>query len=725
MESKQWIDELSFPMTPIGLSDAYTMVDAKVPGLKTELYLHQRTIVRAMMDLEYKRIFRGTYTVRTNIGLLSEPVGSGKTFDILALILLQNKPKQYRDNIVSHVHGKGIYATIYKKYPKMIDANLIFVGISVLHQWTASIVEYTNLKLFVVDGIARLGQLIDMIESGEVSNYDVILVKNSKVCRTPDNFPADIQQRENICIQAPTIFNVISNLVHVTWKRVIIDDYDTIQLATSSFYINSIFTWFISSTDRRSISRFTNNHKYASTEDALLLCANKLQETTCDRTFKLFRVFNEPAFYTQSIQLAPPKFYKYSVVNTNDRFINAIGNMSDPHARELMQMLNADSIESAAELAGIKSNSVIDIFDKILSDKYKVVQHAIKKLKFIEDAIQSEQYWRPMSEIPEGEPETYTARDLDEFKEIKYHYLGINMFLQNAAEKTQALYDQNMLAIRRVKDNLEIAECPVCMNDLGDPNDLDDVSDCVNFVIFKCCNIILCSECCFGTIFKKKLNGECINCRCELTIRDIIFMKGSDIDYDDLRSGFDDENIDKNIDAVKKVNIVATNVAAATLTSKIDVIMDIVNGHVVPAREQINVLIDNIMYGTIEGSDIEPAVRKTLIFSNYDETLAKIAMKLQVQNISYYNLQGTPKQISDIVSKFKAATDHVVLLINSVKYCNGLNLQCCTDIVFTHKILNKSIESQVCGRGQRIGRVGCLNIHYVMYENEIRYIRTR
>ena len=42
-----------------------------------------------------------------------------------------------------------------------------------------------------------------------------------------------------------------------------------------------------------------------------------------------------------------------------------------------------------------------------------------------------------------------------------------------------------------------------------------------------------------------------------------------------------------------------------------------------------------------------------------------------------------------------------------------------TDLVFMHKILDKSIEAQVAGRGQRVGRRYELKIHYLLYDDEV------
>jgi hypothetical protein len=87
------------------LNNSYTKIES-VPGLKTSLFPHQKTIVKAMIDLEMNRSYNipilydgdnATHKLKTTSGVLSEAVGSGKTIDILSVILLQKIPKVYPD----------------------------------------------------------------------------------------------------------------------------------------------------------------------------------------------------------------------------------------------------------------------------------------------------------------------------------------------------------------------------------------------------------------------------------------------------------------------------------------------------------------------------------------------------------------------------------------------------------------------------------------------------
>jgi hypothetical protein len=108
---------------------------------------------------------------------------------------------------------------------------------------------------------------------------------------------------------------------------------------------------------------------------------------------------------------------------------------------------------------------------------------------------------------------------------------------------------------------------------------------------------------------------------------------------------------------------------------------------------------------------------KYLIFSNHYESFNKIMVKLQKRNITYSILSGSNDRIKNIVNNFENGTISV-LMLNAQHYGSGLNLQMATDVIMYHKF-NKELEEQVIGRAQRLGRDTSLNIHYLLYDNEM------
>ena len=108
--------------------------------------------------------------------------------------------------------------------------------------------------------------------------------------------------------------------------------------------------------------------------------------------------------------------------------------------------------------------------------------------------------------------------------------------------------------------------------------------------------------------------------------------------------------------------------------------------------------------------------QKFLVCSKYDSVFFEISKELDENNISYKILNGSAQRISNIINDYKSGKLKVILL-NSHNFGSGLNLQMTTDIIIYHK-LNKSMEEQVIGRAQRIGRTKSLKVTYLQFDRE-------
>ncbi len=108
--------------------------------------------------------------------------------------------------------------------------------------------------------------------------------------------------------------------------------------------------------------------------------------------------------------------------------------------------------------------------------------------------------------------------------------------------------------------------------------------------------------------------------------------------------------------------------------------------------------------------------KKFLVCSKYDSVFFEISKQLDDNNISYKILNGSSQRISNIINNYKLGKLKVILL-NSNNFGSGLNLQMTTDIIIYHK-LSKSMEEQVIGRAQRIGRENSLKVTYLQFDHE-------
>lgn len=683
------------------LDQSYETIDV-VNGLKTSLFPHQRTALKAMFDLENnKEIQFENWSLEYCASVLSEPVGSGKTILSLALILLQKIPKAVpmiystsdRDNSISS----------RRVFDKILLPTLVFVGRSVINQWIDAVKRFTNLRLFVVNNVIDLRILISKIISGVINDYDIIIVKNGNI--TVDfNFPTGIT-KENINNKtAASIYNIIANLRDYCWARVIIDDFDTIGLPKNFSIISALFTWYISST-RKSAGycryNITNENNVETPLEYWQQPISQINRIISNSTlYEILNVRNCKNYIKETNKMSNPEFYVYVYNNPNNRLVGLIGNMSEEN-KQIMEMLNSDAIETAAEQAGVKTTSVADIFQKLLGDNFKMYEFSNKLLTFINDT-------KPILDVLEPRPEDselrYGKKRLLKFETPEYKYTGIKPLFEDTEVEYKEKNVKSSLAINRVKDNVKSGNCTYCQSELDDEDEAT--------VILSCCTTTVCGSCCqYELGFSKFGYGTCHNCRRRLNFKDIIYLDGS-FDLEAIVSG-KMEYVEEETGPGEEE---PEGPAEPRIASKNTALLEIIRGEVPLERKRVDININNLMKGNHQLP--EEKVKKVLIFTNYDETIRNTCKLLDDEKIKYERLIGSAGHISKLALDFHDSKEPMVLVINSTTHCSGLNLQAATDLVFMHKILNKHIETQVVGRIQRLGRTSTAKIHYLLYENE-------
>lgn len=711
------------------LNAEYTKVPAIINGLSTPLYPHQQTIVSAMINMENTEIHLIKsanpdilYNAEFNAGVLSEKVGMGKTFDIIALILLQPEP-QNSGYIYDHLLHKKLSeqqflrgTIIRKKFNKIYHPTLIFVNKSVLTQWADTIKKYTALKLLIINNVRDLELFMKYVENKHIEIYDIILIKQGKVIHAvlPKNIIRMCESLTHIYI-----YSLIANLKGICWSRVVIDDYDTIKINESDYMINAKFTWYVSST-KKSFRIKQNNVYELSTVYSDRIIYSNYQIGNISSNIVLFDLLNlrNSNEYMESItKLTTPKYYAYIFKDPYSRLLNIVqllgaGNHRD---NEIIEMINGDAIETAAEQLGIKATNPAEVITGILGSHYTKLQNLSKLITFIMEQLNiinaTNKFTSNISDIETDDlnlsldedtdnDNTYTIDDIKSFKPINIDYITpqlIKMLKRNLARyNTQKQID--MATLIRIKERLLEGECPICCMDLKE--------DCDGKLsIFKCCSVVICEVCTFTTVFNNKATADCPNCRTNINIQSIIYVS-KDIDLNDLIEKVDAGEFKDNKDEVK--------VNSANYT-KIDAIIDIINGKKISLAKPVNVDINQLMTGTAKFKD---ALRqKTLIFATHIETIYKIKSRLEDEKINYDILNGTAKNIALSIDKFNNNKCDI-LLISAARYCAGLNLQNATDLIFMHNMLELEIETQIAGRMMRLGRQYNAYFHYLMYENE-------
>ena len=112
----------------------------------------------------------------------------------------------------------------------------------------------------------------------------------------------------------------------------------------------------------------------------------------------------------------------------------------------------------------------------------------------------------------------------------------------------------------------------------------------------------------------------------------------------------------------------------------------------------------------------EGSEKKTLIFSEYNNTFQTVIQILDEMKINYGILKGNGNVVKSVCQKFQNK-QLPVLMLNATFQGSGHNLQAADRIILYHE-LPSQIKEQVIGRAQRLGRTTSLEVIQLRYDSE-------
>lgn len=239
-------------------------------NFKGKLYPPQSGILKRMLEIEDTKfviISDEEYSLR--IGVLSERVGFGKTHLCASLIAHKSKIDLDNFNIITSKVSTKTAKTIPEIpndiifNPKTININIVICNLKTLKEWEQNLSTLTNLSVTKITSAKMLEIFSTDCSNGKVP--DVLLIKDGKIAG-------------KVLIETITeLFG--NNLVN----RVIIDDYDVLNMDKSISLPCARFYWLVSSTRcfgnkkssrYRRTTNYKNNVNISSIENGMNICDN-------------------------------------------------------------------------------------------------------------------------------------------------------------------------------------------------------------------------------------------------------------------------------------------------------------------------------------------------------------------------------------------------------------------------------------------------------------------
>lgn len=575
-------------------------------SIKLALYDHQKTIIAKMLDIETSNKIdiidnnnkTGKISIDTNLCILGDITGSGKTVDIISLISMKNDILS--DNTTTLFKNKFIEYKLTILNDIQIKTNLIITKNSTFKLFENIIQNNTKLSVKSIETEKDLIKILYSPYKNILPKYPSYRMGQQESQKDIIN-EIDIEKIRNcdVLIITKDIARIIHKLCEkIKFNRLIIDEAENIEL-NENINFNNNFTWLISNKPE---SIYNKSQGYV----------KKISKSIRENIFNSLIIKNKDEFVKQSIGLKPPLINK--IMCRHERQIHALINIIPEN---VMNLINQNDTEAAIKALGC-----------VVNNEQNLIQSITKK---INDEI--DKYNINLKEYEENNIDTTQIKQLIKKLESK---------INNIKSKIKEINDTT---------------CTICMGDIEKPT------------LFTCCSAINCFEC-IATYYNKNEYPKCSICN-TLINKDMIKI------------------IDNNITVLpQKENI--------ELKEKNETIIELIN---------------NKPHGSF------------IIFSDNSRTFYNIENLLIKNNTRYNIVKGSVEEVNRCIYNFN--NDNMnIMLMNTEYIAQGINLEKTTDIIFYH-IPNESIEKDIIGKAQRIGRNknNILTIHYLLHENENKEIK--
>ena len=620
--------------------------------LKTALLPHQQAAIAAALNFEKAKVdgievgeIPGDSVggrLYTSHGIFGDHVGSGKSLTALAMVKAPAPPSLYTEYLIrggaSIGDGRDVGLLRIRNQLKTLTGNtlrpvtttLFLVPHALIGQWESYVQNDTKLKALFI---------------------------KKKLEASAENFMTNIENYDVIFISA-TMWSTLRS-VHpirtILWKRIFIDEADSISISTDNDELHGLFYWFITASwlnlvfSNGAYFNITNTYTpLPETPAHIVERVQKLQggstilNITGCRHLNIARrmcgissshsAISLNAAGSQSARLVihsseefiKKSFQKPTITHTSilcatpanirvlDSFIST----------EMLERLNAGDVNGALEIIGMQAHTESEIVNLVSVSLNRELDQAKRTLEFK--------------------------------KTLDYSSAVAKEKAIEIAEKKVASLNSRISAIQERIQRATEQTCPICYCDIVSPS------------VTPCCQQLFCFSCLCESL---KRVAACPLCRERIT---------------DMKS--------------------------------IQVVGKSENEKILAPVEQEQPQKLNKKEALIQFLKANPTA-KVLMFSGYDATFVGLENRLEQENIKYGTVNGSLNRINKLLRDFQAGK-YNVLFLNARNMGAGLNIESATHVVLFHR-MSSELEKQIIGRAMRLGRKTPLDVVHLVHENEV------
>ena len=462
--------------------------------ININLMNHQKTIIKKMLDfeenglIEYKNRIHNV-TIKTNIGILGDKVGAGKTLTVVSLISI----KKIISNRDISCGGHKFFSISVNLNTPIINSNLIIVPHKLILQWKETINKYSNnISLYVIQSYKDIDKI--STKYAETTNnyvhYTQVIDYNK------------INKNYDIILIGDTLIKKLMNTSRdYKWNRIFIDEIDNIILPR---YLNDLmvcnFLWLITGTT----NKLTHTYK-PFLKDLFKNDTNSPYYSS----FSSFIIKNDDKYIDQSIILPHPIRFKIKCLTPIE--LSIIKNIISP---SILQMINAGNTEEAIRTLNCNVDTTDNIFQVITKNIIETINKKNELLK--KEQLEYNQLNHEINTIINVDEVLYNNKINEKMQNIR--------FIQQSITKLNSKYDDIKKKIYELNNDI----CPVCMGEFNNP------------VITTCCNNCFCFDCLAVSLGELR-NNKCPYCRQDISHNNMHLISSRE-DLIKKKSPTDNEN---------------------------------------------------------------------------------------------------------------------------------------------------------------------------------------
>jgi hypothetical protein len=677
-----------------------------------ELYTPQKTLLAAMFALEQNPVqeLDGQTSIQTRCARIAACPSFGKTVLALALVCARRPPARVPAGIPmmalarARSNGGGCQPEIAVHYGESVALTVIEAAAGVITQWGENTRRFTKLRAFVIENAHSLREFEAMYKRGQHKAFDLLFVKAGRV--------ASAQKSRPLLAALAQVFG------GAPVARLVIDDYDTLQLSADDCLIPADFTWLVSATRRRAAARAPTGQTaaYSTVEEffreniaSAFPVAGFSLDDSLNSTFSLCCA---PAYTEAHLTSTAVRASRVRV--KSGRATALLRDLGLPDA--VLEMVNADAVGAAMKALdsgpAVEARNVGEIVRYVVGTRLEGLRRAVNALARVgriralmaavpavsdQDHFLSAVAARLRAELlsaDEGEAAVIEKCAVVASQGTQARKT-ISAMLDGLEASAASQRDRCGKTLSRMRANIREGCCQCCTLPFGGSP---------AYVLAGCCQLIVCEGC---ITYKGQFIDRCPNCAAGRRPAASAIRVGAEVD---LRDALGDEQL--------LVNEAAESMCGEILTPKAKALVQLAQGKPIDclAIEEVS-HIAGLLEGRLDSPWPPAAPRKLLVFTMHAETAEHLHRALAQEGVPHARLRGTRAQKDDAIRRLRDG-DCAVLLVATAAECGGLDLPFLSHVVFYHAVTDPDVVLQVAARGQRLGRKHNLEVVFLANEAE-------